>query len=134
MQKLKIVYPTRAAEFRVTFRGQNTPQCPVVEIVAVTGATHSHEMRATYDPHLGVGYDPNRWFIRMPQGIKMNEMRRVMRAIRPAIAGRIDAMTRSAPSVLWRSVTTEALTDAVNAAIRDYVVNTNARDYVTRMG
>ena len=117
MPKLKIIYPIRVSEFRVTFKGQHAPQVPVIEIVAVNDTTHTHEMYATYDPFIGGSYDPNAWFIRMPRGIKMKEIRAIMLAIRPAVAGHIVASNCSNLSLLI--TTAETLTDTVNLAIRN---------------
>ena len=117
MPKLKIIYPKRVSEFRVTFKGQHAPQCPVIEIVAVNDTTHTHEMYATYDPFIGGSYDPTAWFIRMPRGIKMNEIRAIMLTIYPAIVGHIVASNRSNLSVLITAA--ETLTDTVNVAIRN---------------
>lgn len=117
MPKLKIIYPIRVSEFRVTFKGQHAPQCPVIEIVAVNATSHTHEMYATYDPFIGGSYDPNAWFIRMPRGIKMNEIRAIMLAIHTAIVGLIKTQTHSDLSALITAA--ETLTDTVNFAIRN---------------
>ena len=117
MTKIRIVYPIRTSEFRVTYRGQHAPQQPVIEIVAVHATTHTHEMYATYDPFIGGGYDPSAWFIRMPRGIKMNEIRAIMRAILPAVIGHIVASTYSNLSALITAA--ETLSDTVNVAIRN---------------
>lgn len=117
MPKIRIIYPIRVSEFRVTFKGQHAPQCPVIEIAAVRETTHTHEMYATYDPFIGGGYDPSVWFIRMPHGINMNEIRAIMLAIRPAVVGHIVASGCSNLSALITAA--ETLTDTVNVAIRN---------------
>lgn len=119
MASLKLVLPRRCNEFRVTFRGQYRPQRPVLEIV---NSRHGWEMFATYDPYMGISYDPNRWFIAMPYGIKMNEIRNVMRYIASDVIAMIDAQISGTTSDMIAA--SERLTDTVNLAIRDYV-----RDY-----
>lgn len=117
MTKVKIVSPLRASEFRVTFRGQHAPQSPVIEILAVNDTNHTHEMYATYDPFIGGSYDPNAWFIRMPVGITMREIKAIMLAIRPAVVRSINASLQTDTTELICAA--ENLTDTVNLAIRN---------------
>lgn len=115
--KVKIIFPVRASEFRVTFRGQHAPQTPVIEIVTVNERTHTHEMFATYDPFVGGAYDPKAWFIRMPKNITMREIKAIMVDILPAIVRSINA---SKQTNLYELIcAAEHLTDTVNIAIRD---------------
>lgn len=117
LTKVKIVYPLRASEFRVTFRGQHAPQSPVIEILAVTERTHSHEMYATYDPFVGGAYDPKAWFIRMPKAITMRQIKAIMADILPAVVRSINASKQTNLHELICAA--EHLTDTVNIAIRD---------------
>ena len=117
MPKIKIIYPIRVSEFRVTFKGQHAPQCPVIEIVAVNDTTHTHEIFATYDPFIGGGYDPTAWFIRMPVAITMREIKAIMLAIRPSIVRSINASNQTNQYELVCAA--ENLTDTVNVAIRN---------------
>jgi hypothetical protein len=119
MASLKLVLPRRCNEFRVTFRGQYRPQRPVLEI---TNSRHGWEMFATYDPYMNGAYDPQRWFIQMPYGIKMNEIRSVMKYIASDVIAMIDAQISGTTSDMIAA--SERLTDTVNLAIRDCV-----RDY-----
>ena len=119
MATLKLVMPRRCNEFRVTFRGQYRPQRPVLEIV---NSRHGWEMFATYDPYMGVAYDPNRWFIAMPYGIKLHEIRSVMKYIASDVIAMIDAQISG--NTRHMIAASEILSETVNLAIRDYV-----RDY-----
>ena len=113
--KVRIINPIRASEFRVTYRGQHTPQYPVIEILAVNERTHTHEMYATYDPYLNGAYDPAVWYIRMPHQITLNEIKAIMLAIRPAIVRSINA---SKQTNLYELIcAAENLTNTVNIAI-----------------
>ena len=79
-------------------------------------------MFATYDPYMNGAYDPQRWFIAMPYGIKMNEIRSVMKYIANDVVAMIDAQISGTTRDMIAA--SERLTDTVNLAIRDYV-----RDY-----
>jgi hypothetical protein len=80
-------------------------------------------MLATYDPFIGGGYDPTVWFIRMPYGIKMPEIKAIMLAIHTAVLACIAADNDSNLYVMVTAA--ETLTDTVNVAIRDYVKANN---------
>ena len=122
MATVKLVMPRRCNEFRVTFRGQHRPQRPVLEI---TNSRHGWEMFATYDPYMGISYDPNRWFIAMPYGIKMNEIRNVMRYVASDVVAVIDAKSSACKLtdiglVIANQNLNAAVLEAIGMYVKDY--------------
>ena len=77
-------YPTRVAEFRVTYPGQHRPQRPWLRVDPMDDGTY--QVTASYDPHTGGGYDPQGPLVlAMPYDILLPEVRQAMRDLVPAI-------------------------------------------------
>ena len=77
-------YPTRVAEFRVTYPGQHRPQRPWLRVDPMDDGTY--QVSASYDPHIGGGYMENGPLVlAMPYDILLPEVRQAMRDLVPAI-------------------------------------------------